>query len=138
MTDEPKRHDDEDAGAEAETAEVGPDDRARTKPPRVTAFYQKSPSFRTIHVDGIFGGPSPQGLIQMGLFSERLAIPTEIDYGVTTEGILGSEVGRRGKRGIVRELEINAMMTTEIAQSLRDWLDRHLKFLQKLKDEQGA
>lgn len=94
--------------------------------------YVKSPSFRTVHVDGMIGGPTPNGNVHAAFFSERPAIPTSTKFEVTADGTLGSEVegGREGREGYVRELDVDCVFTVETAKRFRDWLDESIRFLE--------
>jgi hypothetical protein len=87
--------------------------------------YLKSPFFRVIHVDGGIGGPTPGGrAIHLALFSERPAIPTQVVNEIAEDGTLGSEIpgATQGKGGIVRELEVDAIMDLTTARILYRWL----------------
>lgn len=106
-----------------------------TKAPTQIRFdFEKSHFFRTIHVDGVFGGPTPQGLIQLAFYSERLPVPKTVTHEVTEQGMLGPEIGavRVSRTSIYRELEINAMMTPDVARALRDFLNEKIEQLEKI------
>jgi len=95
----------------------------------------KSNGFRTIHVDGAFGGVTPLGNhISMTVFSERWPVPTQITHKIDQAGTLGEELTeRRATRGgIVRELEANLVFDIETAKRLADWL------LGKIQQADGA
>jgi hypothetical protein len=109
---------------------------ADEKPVTVHFNYLKSPFFRVIHVDGGIGGPTPGGRgIHLALFSERPAIPQHIEQHVSPDGTLGAEVpaSTEGKRGIVRELEVDAMMDLPTARILLKWLAEAISKLEKLQ-----
>jgi hypothetical protein len=96
---------------------------AETKPPSSIKFYhEKGNFFRVIHADGAIGGPTPSREIFMSLYSQRVAIPKVIEQSLTPEGQLGAEVGREGKAGLFRELEIGVVMTPATARQLATWL----------------
>lgn len=85
----------------------------------------KSNAFRTIHVDGAFGGVSPRGsLINMTLFNERWPVPTQITHAIDKDGAVGEELKERRatRRGVVRELEANLVFDVETAKRLVQWL----------------
>ena len=106
----------------------------RKVPTQIRFDFEKSHFFRTIHVDGVFGGPTPQGLIQLAFFSERLPVPKTITHEITEQGVLGAEIAaaRVSRASIYRELEINAMMTPDVARAVRDFLNEKLEQLDKL------
>jgi hypothetical protein len=98
---------------------------AETKPPSsIKLYHEKGNFFRVIHADGAIGGLTPTREIFMSLFSQRAAIPKEIEQALTTEGHLGEEVGRVGKSGIFRELEVGVVMTPATARKIAEWLQQ--------------
>lgn len=108
------------------------------KPDTLRVEYIKSAFFRVVHVDGIFGGPTPRGMIHMDVFSERQPIPQKAVYRITSsddgEGrALGDEIReqRIGRDSIIREVEVGLSLDLEVAKSLRDWLNRNIEKLEK-------
>ena len=103
-------------------------------PTTVCFHYLKSNAYRVIHADGVVGGPTPSGFLHMSLFSERLPIPTVIDYALTDVGggrkTLGDEVARDGKQGVVREVDVGIVMSIDMAKELHAWLDSNIKRLE--------
>lgn len=91
--------------------------------PTVTFHYLKANQFRVIHVDGALGGVTPRFLIHMSLYSERPAIPQQQVFDLTSSGKLKDGPPRAiGKDGVVRELEVDAMMDLDTAKSIGEWL----------------
>ena len=96
-----------------------------SEPPKsLKFFYLKNAQFRVVHVDGAIGGITTRGLIHMAVYSERPAIPQAHVQDITPEGTLSQPHDSEGKEGIVRELDVDLMMTKQTAIELRDWLDR--------------
>lgn len=100
---------------------------------RVTIHLQKGAHYRDIYVDGVFGGPTPHQLVHMAMYSERFPIPRSIAHAVADKSPnpavadsvdikLGEELEREVKEGIVRELQVGAIMKPETALSLGKWL----------------
>ncbi len=86
--------------------------------------YLKSPSYRTIHVDGALGGPTPDLNVYIALWSQRGAIPDVTVHSVTPEGQVNpqpKEVVARST-GMVREVECGVMMNLEAARNFHRWL----------------
>lgn len=81
----------------------------------------KSSGHRVVYVDGVFGGVSPRGVIHMALFSERFPIPQTIVHEVVG-GKLGTEVERRGREGVVRDVEVSVIMRPDTAVAVARWL----------------
>ena len=46
-----------------------------TAPNQIKLFYEKSLSHRTIHVDGVWAGISPQGSVQLTIFNDLRPVP---------------------------------------------------------------
>jgi hypothetical protein len=97
--------------------------------------YEKSKFFRVIRVDGVIGGPAPKGDgIQMGLFSERVPIPTHEEYHLGSDGKIGELIDRKGRSKVIfREVEVEAMIPLDVAKSLQDWLSKSIELLEGLR-----
>lgn len=97
----------------------------------VRFHYIKSNAYRVVHADGIFGGPTPNGHIYVSFFSERGPIPTVVEHAATDLGggraLLGDQIRTEGKEGIIREIEVGAMMTLDMAKKLHAWLGETIK-----------
>lgn len=108
-------------------------------PKSVPFHYIKSNSFRVVHTDGAVGNVTPSGLIFVGFYSERSAIPQMMVHDITETGQVGSEHldERVGKKGIVREVEVGATMSVEVAQTVVAWLQEKIELVQKLKKTAG-
>lgn len=102
---------------------------------RVLFHYLKSPMFRTIHADGMYGGVTPQGNIHIAFYSERNPIPQTIEHAVADGGQLGDEImeSRVVRSGFVREVDIDVIVDLETAVSFRAWIDEKIKMLEKMK-----
>ncbi|MYA77223.1 MAG: hypothetical protein F4132_12935 [Gemmatimonadetes bacterium] len=100
-------------------------------PQNVTIHILKSNQFRVVHSDGAWGGLTPQGLLSIGFFSERHPIPQEVEYRLYPNGKLSDEQNRKGKTGIVRELEVNVVMSIDNARSLVSWIQSHIEKVDK-------
>jgi len=102
---------------------------------RVAFDYEKSKFFRVIHVDGAIGSPTPKGDgIQMALFSERVPIPRSEEYSITTGGQIGerTQIDVRPCQ-VFREVEVEAILSIEIAKRLRDWLSDKIETVQNIR-----
>lgn len=122
------------APSTAKAKPVKPDQQ----PGSVTFHYIKSNFFRVIHIDGAISGLTPQMGIHLGLFNERPAIPQQAEYRLA-DGGLGEELKdkRVSKSGIVRELEVDMMLSETTAKALIQLLGEKLQLLAKLREERG-
>jgi len=91
--------------------------------PRVSFDYIKSQHFRVIHTDGAIGSVTPNNHIHMSLYSERPPIPRRTVFPLEN-GKLGEELlaERTTRDAIVREMDIDVMMTVDVAEILCEWL----------------
>lgn len=98
--------------------------------------YIKSNFFRVAHVDGVIGSCTPGGFLHFAAYSERSAIPRQIVHEVSPDGKLGAEIpAMTDTRGsIVREIEVDLVMSFQVAASLRDWIDVQLQSVQNVVD----
>ena len=108
-----------------------PDDTPATVP----FHYIKSTQFRVIHTDGVVGSVAPSGLIFVGFYSERSAIPQMMVHEITDAGQVGAERlnERVSKTGIVREVEVGSTMSIEVAKAFITWLQEKIDLVEKLR-----
>jgi hypothetical protein len=99
----------------------------------VKFFYQKSQFFRVIHADGVMGGLTPHGLLHFGFYSERPAFPQSQVHNFSPEGVMSDPVSTEGKDGLVRELDVDVIMSRKTAIEFRDWLDTRIKEFETLE-----
>jgi hypothetical protein len=107
-------------------------------PSSVEFNYVKSSYFRIIHVNGAFGGFSPDGNLFMAVFSERPALPDVTVQAVGSSGQLGTELLEQRKiteKGIVRELEAGLAMDVRTARAIIQWLKERIDLAEKLAAE---
>jgi|SRR5208337_4819594 len=104
-------------------------------PSTVPFHYIKSNFFRVIHTDGVVGSVAPSGLIFVGFYSERAAIPQIMVHEITDAGQVGIERldERVTKKGIVREVEVGATMSIEVATLFVAWLQEKIDLVHKLR-----
>jgi hypothetical protein len=98
--------------------------------------YIKSNCFRVIRVDGAHGSPTPKADgIQIALFSERNPIPQREEYRLTEKGGLGERIDIRTRGAVVREVEVEAILSIEMAKQLEKWLHDKIKQVQRLRSK---
>jgi len=110
------------------------------KPTRIKFHYIKSSQFRVVHVDGFIGGPTPRLDLHVAIFSERAAIPQQIEHVVKEDGSLGEEIAanRIGKDGIVREVEFDAVMDLDVAKAFQKWLGEQIMTIESVRSQAGG
>jgi hypothetical protein len=104
-------------------------------PQTVPFHYIKSNLFRVLHADGVVGNVTPGGLIFVGFYSERQPIPQLMTHEITDAGQVGAEhlEERVTKKGIVREVEMGAMMSAETATAIIGWLQEKIDLIHKIR-----
>ncbi len=83
--------------------------------------FTKSNFYRVIHVDGIYGGPTPTpGNIMITVFNSRVPLPDK-----TANDALNREIPQKrvGKQGIEQEAEASLVMNLETAKGMHAWLE---------------
>lgn len=98
--------------------------------------FIKSPFFRTIFMNGAWGGVTPRGQLQMSIYTEHHPFPEFTINEVSPEGILGAETDRSQIEGYTREIEVNVIMNLREAVSLRNWLNTRIEQMEQI--EQSA
>ena len=84
--------------------------------------FERTSQFRTIHVDGAWGGVTPNGGIAVSLYHEHNPVPSKVTLRLEKGGTIQED--KSGGRGIRREIEVEARMTPEVARALAEWLSR--------------
>jgi hypothetical protein len=94
-------------------------------PTEMIVRYEKSNSHRVIHVDGVYGGPSVGGLIHIAIYSERVPVPSEQTYDISSTGMVSEyPKSQKGGDGVLREIEASLMVSVPLAMSLIPWLQK--------------
>jgi hypothetical protein len=102
--------------------------------PRVRFFYIKSNQFRVVHVDGAVGAITPRGNLHIAVYSERPAIPRQTEHELNLEtGQLGEPISTEGKEGVIREMEVDLMLSAQATVELRDWLNKRIEEFDQIK-----
>jgi hypothetical protein len=106
-------------------------------PEKIRIEYQKSHSFRVVHVDGAYGGTSPRLQLFIAFYSERFPIPKVLTYEISPSGTPGEEITeeRETKEGIIREVEVGVLLDLQAAKAFASWLNEHVAELEKRREE---
>lgn len=94
--------------------------------------YLKPSDYRTFHIDGAVGGPTPRGGLFISFYLERSPIPQTTTHELTKQEGLGQEIARTGKDGVIREIECGVVMNLEAAKALSQWLEIQIQKLEQL------
>lgn len=112
-------------------------DQGKGNPKTITIHNKILDSYKIIHVDGAFGGITPQGLINLSFYSERVPIPQASDFEILDDGKIGNFIQNSpgSKTGILREYQVGIYMNIQIAKALVDLLNLKLKEYEELTKE---
>jgi hypothetical protein len=89
--------------------------------------YVKSVHYRTLHADGIWGGPTPTtDGIYIAFYNQRFPIAQTTIHEIRPDGTLGKELSREGKDGVIREVEVGVTVDVATAHHLHKWLTEQL------------
>lgn len=99
--------------------------------------YIKTAAYRTFHVDGAYGGLTPNGQnMYMEVFVERNTTPQMIIQELNIDGTLEEPPKKvEGKTGIVREIECGIVFNIGTAVALRDWLNKRIEEHNNITEE---
>jgi hypothetical protein len=107
--------------------------RNARRPQQVSFDYIKSNEFRVIHADGAHGGITPRGdAIQMAIYSERRPIPKRETYRLEN-GKLTDLQHVDLRDAFVREVEVELLLSTEVAKSLAAWLNEKVQAIESIQ-----
>lgn len=68
----------------------------------------------------------------MAFFSERMPIPKSEEFLVKEDGKLGDRLQVEGRSAIVREVEVEAILSLATAKSLCVWLEQKIKTAEEI------
>ena len=109
----------------------------KSRPERVKFEFIRSPLFRVVHSNGVWGGLTPRGELSMAFFSERKSPPKSVTHEITPEGGLGPEVSRDVSRlgqspNVQREWEVEVLMSLDEAENLHRWIGTRIDEWRKI------
>ena len=84
------------------------------------------------HIDGVFGGITPNRKIGISFFSERFPIPQSVSHEIKNNK-LGEEIDRISKDGSIRQVDCGVIMDLKTAYVVYNWLKDKIDQLEELK-----
>lgn len=90
----------------------------------IDIHYVKAPQYRTIQVDGVYGGPVPNGTVSIAIYNERRPLPRTVSVPVLENGTLNESASSLvdGKEGVVRHVEAQLSVNAKTAVKIAKWL----------------
>lgn len=105
--------------------------KAAVVSPQLPIHFIKSSSFRVVHASGVWYGGDSQQNLHLTFFNERNPIPKMIVLNLNEKGFITSEdeSKRESKTGIVREMEVDVILSYQAALEFHRTLGENLKAL---------
>lgn len=104
--------------------------------------YQKSPAYRSVHIDGALASATPRGLLALNVYNERVVIPRIIRKEILAQDsehvTLGDDEVVNSLAGMTRQLEFTMFLTWLTAVELRDMLTRLIDAVGAQSDSEGG
>jgi hypothetical protein len=115
---------------------------AEKKPTKrsLTFIFEKAPDFRLMRADGIWGGITPRGDLEINFFLDTNSLPAEATYELTPKNTLGKEQSRKlayEKGKVLRLVNCGIVVSPNVAKSIVDWLNEKLDALAKLEEKEA-
>ena len=97
-----------------------------SKKANIEIFYEKTPLYRTIYSDGLIGGLTPTGSINLSFYATRNPIPKSITHEIAPNGIVDPKgvKSEDSKSGIIREVEVGIYMNRKTAKDIYEFLKK--------------
>jgi hypothetical protein len=105
------------------------------KPVRsIEVHQQKGNFFRVVHANGVWCSVNAFRDIHMTFYSERHPIPTSIFFGLDEKGLItGEQIEKRqGKKDWFRELEVDVVLSLDVARQVYEGLGLYIKIAEDL------
>lgn len=105
--------------------------------------YIKSNFFRVVYAEGAYGGISPRRQVVFSLYNERQAIPRVssrrfVRVSETDLRPEGEEEIEDTRGGVVREVEVEVVMSLRAALEFHEWLGGKIEQLQSIEGIEDA
>jgi hypothetical protein len=101
---------------------------------QLPVHFIKSTSFRVIHANGVWYGGDNQRNLHLTFFNERNPLPKMMVVNLDENGaVLGEDESKReSKQGIVREMEVDIVLSLQVAMDLYKTLGENLKAIEEV------
>lgn len=117
------------------------EEKEEVPPPgtKMLIHYSKASAHRTVHVDGIIGGPTPNARhLVISFFNERGSLPETTVHTIGENGMMAMhniEQHINSRPGIWREVDFHAVFDLDTAKAFHEWLGRNIKVLERRQKE---
>lgn len=107
-----------------------------SKKKKITFKYVIPENLRDCWSNGVWGGVTPRGEINMHFFNERAALPNSEAYEIDEDGKLKTppEIDKGGD--IVRMIQASITIDVTTAIKIKNWLDDRIKYIESHDDKE--
>ncbi|MBX7095973.1 MAG: hypothetical protein K1X56_14720 [Flavobacteriales bacterium] len=97
----------------------------------IEIHYQKNPSYKIVHADGVYGGLTTKNYLNLNFYAERFPIPKTNKFEFEDhEQVKFTEdklTANDCKNGLIREIECGIYIDIQTAESLANWIQLKIK-----------
>ena len=98
--------------------------------------FLKGTQVRVVHADGVWFGGDTHGEFHLTFFNERTPIPQKVIVKINEQGqAVEDEQKRVTKKGLVREMEVDVVLSFQAALQLREALDANIKNMRQFMEK---
>lgn len=102
-------------------------------PLKIVYEYELDDACPRVPAHGVWGGVSPQGEIEMNIYSESDKLPPFSERFIHADGSVGEEVSsleEQKTKVIVRHVHAKVFMNYQTARAIIDWLEEKVQALE--------
>ena len=118
--------------SEAEAISAAPSPTEAKPASQLEFHFVRSSAFRVICADGAWFAPDATGTIHITFFNEHGPVPDKVVVNVDEQGTFIDEAERVTKAGVIRELEVDVVMSFIHAAQFHTTLGQNLKSMQEI------
>jgi hypothetical protein len=115
-----------------EEAQKPPEEGQKSPVKEVKFYFEYDKDYRVVASNGVWGGITPRGDLQLDFFVEKVGIPDSVEYVVTQDGKLEGEIRRDPPRQFVRRMQVGVLFSLEDAERLHTFLGKRINELKKM------
>lgn len=107
---------------------------------QLPVHFIKSTYFRVVHANGVWYSGDNQSNLHLTFFNERNPIPKLVVVNLDDRGAVAGEdeSKRETKKGIVREMEVDVVLSLQAATELYHTLGDNLRAIQEMMSQTAA
>jgi len=91
--------------------------------PEIKMYYKKNQNYQVFPVGGVWGGLSPNGMVNCDFFIEKAENPESIIIDIDEKsGVIKEKDGNPKEQKLIRDLLFGAVMHPNTARSIGEWL----------------